>query len=107
MDRTLEGNDLAKRIVYYVLGILEVLLLFRFLFKLLGANPGSVFVNFVYALSNVFLAPFYGIFRSSFTQGLETRAVFEPATLIAMAVYALIAYGIARFLELQKTKKIQ
>lgn len=106
MSKVLEGHDLAKRIVYYVLGILEVLLLFRFLFKLLGANPGSVFVNFVYALSNVFLAPFTGIFRSSYTQGLETRAVFEPATLIAMAIYALLAYGIVRFLELQKRKEI-
>jgi hypothetical protein len=103
MDRISDVNELAKRIVYYVLGILEVLLLFRFLFKLLGANPNSAFISFVYTLSNVFLAPFNGIFRPFVTEGIETRAVFEPATIIAMLVYAVLAYGIVRFLELRKS----
>lgn len=103
MVKTNETNELAKRAVYYVLGILEVLLLFRFLLKLLGANSASGFVSLIYSISRIFLAPFYGIFRSFVTEGIETRAVFEPATLIAMVVYAVIAYGIVRFLELRKT----
>lgn len=94
---------MGKKIIYYVLGVLEVLLLFRFLFKLLGANPDSGFVAFIYSLTKIFLAPFYSIFRSYSTQGIETKAVFEPGTLIAMLVYAVIAYGLVRLLELKKT----
>jgi len=100
MAEALKGWLQAKRIVYYVLGVLEVLLAFRFILRLLGANPASGFVFFIYSITQVFLAPFYGIFRSFITQGIETRSVFEPATLIAMLVYAIIAYGIARLIEL-------
>jgi len=39
--KTDEESFTAERIVYYILGALEVLLAFRLVFKLLGANPGS------------------------------------------------------------------
>ncbi len=90
-------NPKIRRIIYYVLGVLEVLFAFRFLFKLLGANPLSPFVSFIYALTKVFLYPFIGIFRTSV---IETQAVFEPATLIGMIVYALIALGIVKLIEI-------
>lgn len=96
-----------KKILYYVLGVLEILLLFRFLFKILGANPQSGFVSFIYALTEIFVAPFAGIFRSGVTKGIETQAVFEPGTVIAMLVYAVIAYGIARLLELKTAHRIK
>jgi hypothetical protein len=84
------------RIVYWILGLLEALLAFRLIFKFLGANPGSTFVSFIYGLSAPFVNPFSGIFRSAVTQGIETRSVLEPTTIIAMMVYALIGYGIVR-----------
>lgn len=89
-----------KRIVYYILGVIEVLLAFRFVFKLLGANPASSFVSFIYTLSNIFLAPFMGIFRTETTRGFETQAVMEPATIVAIIVYAVIAWGIVKFIEI-------
>jgi hypothetical protein len=90
----------TKKIVYYILGVLEVLLAFRLVFKLLGANPGSAFVSFIYTVSGVFIAPFNGIFRPAVTEGIETKSVLEPTTIIAMIVYALIAYGLARLIEI-------
>src|SRR5665648_1153901 len=42
-----EKNFNGGRIVYYILGLLEVMLGFRLVFKLLGANPGSGFVSFI------------------------------------------------------------
>ncbi len=95
---------LSKRIIYYLLGLLETLLLFRFLFKLLGANPQSGFVAGIYAVTGGFLAPFTGIFRPFVTKGAETQSVFEPATLIGMLVYALLAWGLVRLLELYLTR---
>jgi len=96
--RTDEANFTAKRVVYYIFGILEVLLAFRLVFKLLGANPNSGFVSFIYSISQVFMVPFIAIFRSAATQGIETKAVLEPSTIIAMIVYALIAWGIVKLI---------
>lgn len=102
--KTDEESFTAKRIVYYILGALEVLLAFRLVFKLLGANPGSGFVSFVYSVSQVFLAPFTAIFRSASTQGIETKAVLEPSTIIGMIVYALIAWGIVKLIIILRGK---
>lgn len=94
-----------KRIVYYILGVLEALFAFRLVFKLLGANPGSAFVSLIYTISGAFLAPFSGIFRSAVNKGIETVSVLEPTTIIAMIVYALIAYGVVRLIEIYETRK--
>lgn len=103
---TSQANNLKlKKIVYYILGVFEVLFAFRLIFKLLGANPGSPFVSFIYTVSGVFIAPFNGIFRAAVNEGIETKSVLEPTTIIAMIVYALLAYGVARLIEIYGTPK--
>lgn len=90
----------ANRIVYYIAGVIEALLIFRFTLKLLGANPGSPFVGFIYTISGVFEAPFRGIFNSSVFQGAEqTASVLEPSTLFAILVYLIVAIGIAQLIN--------
>ena len=97
-----QGYLKARKIVYYILGVLEVLLAFRLVFKLLGANPQSPFVSFIYSASQAFLAPFSGIFKSTVTKGFETQSVLEPTTVIAMIVYAVVAWGIVKLIEISK-----
>ncbi|ACL20701.1 YGGT family protein [Desulfitobacterium sp. LBE] len=94
-----------QRVVYYILGVIEVLLAFRLIFKLLGANPVSGFVSAIYSLTNLLMSPFLGIFRTASARGVETQAVLEPATLVAMIVYAVIAWGIAKLIEIMKRPK--
>ncbi len=84
-------------VVYFLTGIIEVLLAFRFILKLTGASTLSSFVSFIYGITGLFIAPFEGIFRRGISQGIETASVFEPANLVAMAVYALLAWGIVAF----------
>ena len=86
----------VTRVVYFILGVLEVILLLRFIFRLLGANESSSFVMFLYNLSHIFVGPFNGIFND---QGLG-RSVFEASTIVAMIVYALIAWGIVSLARL-------
>lgn len=83
-------------LVYFISGLLEFVLGARLILKLLGANPRSGFVNFIYGLSEPFVAPFYGIFRSAVSRGVETAAVLEPATIVAMIIYSVIAWGIVQ-----------
>jgi YGGT family len=86
----------AAMITYLILGILEALLITRVILKLLAANPGSSFVRFVYNISALFVAPFQGIFPTPATQ----NSVLELSSLVAIAVYALIAWGIVRLIAI-------
>lgn len=86
------------QIVWYILGVIEVLLTFRVVLKLLGANPFSGFTNFIYTLSDPFALPFAGILRITASSGM----VLEWSTIIAMIVYAIVAYGIVSLLQLVK-----
>ena len=103
VEKTSESNLKARRIVYYIFGVLEVLFAFRLVFKLLGANPQSPFVSVIYSVTQVFLSPFIGIFRSATTKGIETQSVLEPTLLIAMIVYALLAWGIVKLILISKS----
>lgn len=84
--------------VWYVLGILEVLLAFRFVLKLLGANPGAGFTDFIYSLSYIFAAPFLAVFRMTKVEG----SIFEWTTLLAMLVYWIAAYGVIRLFAMSR-----
>lgn len=42
----------SKNTIWYILSVIEVLLLLRFIFKLLGANTGSGFTIFLYSITN-------------------------------------------------------
>jgi hypothetical protein len=77
--------------VYFVLGVLEVIMGLRLILRLLGANQGSDFVMVLYSLSHIFVFPFNGIFND---QALGNSSVFEVSTVIAMLVYALVAWGL-------------
>jgi len=89
----------AGYLIYFIFGVLDVILAFRFVFKLLGANPSSGFVDFIYNLSAIFVAPFAGIFNTSLANGDVTTSVFEPATLVALIVYAILAWGIVALIR--------
>lgn len=94
-----DSTETAARVVWFIAGVLLVLLAFRFVFIMLGANPGNAFVNFIYSLSHPFASPFFGIF--GYTQTLGSAKV-EWSTLVAMFVYALVAYGIARLITIRR-----
>ncbi|MEX0650245.1 MAG: YggT family protein [Candidatus Andersenbacteria bacterium] len=93
----------AYQVIWYILGVLEVLLAFRFLLRLLEANPASGFVSFVYGVSAPFIAPFRAIFPTPSFAG----SVLEWSTLIAMIVYAVIAYGIIHLLQIGKPVDVE
>lgn len=90
----------GTQIVWYILGIVEALLAFRFVLKLLGANPAAGFTSFIYGSTYVFASPFLSVFRSS---QIVTGSIFEWTTLLAMAVYYIIALGIIKLFLMGKT----
>jgi uncharacterized protein YggT (Ycf19 family) len=93
------GSVLAARIIWFIAGVLLTLLAFRFVLTLLGANPNNGFADFIYSTSHPFVAPFFGLFGYNLQYGVSR---FEIYTLIAMAVYAIVAYGLVRLVTINR-----
>ena len=83
-------NFRAAAVVGFIVGAVEIFIAARFLGKLFGASAHSAFVNFIYQVSGVFVAPFTGIFGDT---GTKTNT-FETASLVALVVYAVIGWGL-------------
>ncbi len=87
------GAVIASRVVAYVVGLIITLLAVRIVLQLLGANQGNGFVDFIYGLSGVFAAPFFGMFSYQPTYGVST---LEIGTVVGILVYALIGWGVTK-----------
>ena len=92
------GPVVAKRIVYYIGGLIVALLIMRLILQLLGANEGNGFVDIVYAITTALILPFYGIFGEP-TYG---KSQLETSTLVAIVVYSLITVGIGKLFTLTR-----
>lgn len=91
----------VRRIIYYILGIIEVLLAFRLIFKVLGANAGNSLVSGLYIITKGLIAPFTNIFSIFANRNTAVPLVFEPAIVLAMLIYAVIAIGIVNLIRLK------
>jgi len=90
----------GTQIVWYILGIIEVLLAFRFVLKLLGASTGAGFTQFIYGITYPFAQPFLAVFKK--TQVVEGSSL-EWSTLLAMLVYWVLAIAIIKLFLMGKS----
>lgn len=89
----------GTQIVWYVLGLVEALLAFRFVLKILAANPSAGFSSFIYGITYPMAAPFLSVFNITQVEG----NIFEWTTLLAMLVYFFIAWAIIKLFSMSKT----
>ena len=97
-----DGAVVAQRLAWYVAGFIITFLALRLVLLMLGANQGNLFVDLVYGVGGFFALPFTGIFGSP-TYG---QFFFDTASLVAIVVYALLAWGIARAFTLTGARKV-
>lgn len=88
----------GTQIVWYIVGVIEALLAFRFVLKLLAANPEAGFTSFVYGITMPFASPFLNVFKVPRVEG----SALEWTTLLAMLVYFLIAWAIIKLFVMSK-----
>ena len=84
-------------VVYFLFGLIEIVIALRVLLKLLAANPNAGFTQFIYNLSAPFVAPFEGIVG---TPAASNGAVFEFSSILAIIVYLLLSWIIVKLLQL-------
>lgn len=85
------------QLVYVIFGIVITLIIIRVILKALAANPGAGFTSFIYGLTGPLVAPFQGIFA---TPQSSSGSVFEFSSVVAIIVYALVAWAIVRLIEI-------
>lgn len=91
----------AAQFVYLVLGIIEGLIVIRLVLKLLAANAGAAFTSLIYGITGPLVAPFQGVFPTPQTDG----SILEVASLLALIVYALIAWAIVRIIRISANRR--
>ena len=89
-------------VVYVVLGIGVGLLIIRVILKALAAKTGADFTRFIYGITDPLVAPFQGIFA---TRQAGTGSVFEFSSVVAIVVYALVAWAIVRLAALASRRR--
>lgn len=92
----------AIEIIYLVFGVVEALLLVRLFLKLLGTNPDAPFSSFIYGLTDFLLGPFKGLLAAV----VSGKTIFEPSVLIAIVVYALLAWMLAKIVEIAYSRSV-
>lgn len=92
-------QNVAERVVWYVGGVILVLLVFRFMLSLAGANTTNGFADFIYNTSHPFVAPFFSLFSYKTNYGVSHIEVY---TLVAMAFYAVVTYGVAKLATINR-----
>lgn len=90
------NKETTEYLIYFFFGLLEILLTFRLILKITGANAASSFVRLVYGITGIFVLPFQGIFR----QAYASTSVLEPSVIVAIFVYILLAWGIVKLLRI-------
>jgi hypothetical protein len=84
----------ATQLVWLVFGILEAMIALRIGLKLIGANAASPIAGFIYGFTSLFLFPFTGLTGTPAVGSM----VLEISSVIAMIVYALIAWALERII---------
>jgi hypothetical protein len=80
-------------LIYAYLLLTLVVLALGFFLLLLGANPSSGFVEWVYRSLERVMAPFRGMFTpiDLGTNGQDVPSILDPSILFAMVVYGIVA----------------
>ena len=85
---TPSGGEMPRRVVVLIFGIIQILIAARIVLLLLGANADNGLVSFIYQLSDLFVAPFNGIFNSDAVKA--GGSIFDIAAVAALVGWTLL-----------------
>ena len=89
----------TNQVIFAFVGIINLLLLLRIVFLLLGANQVGI-VNFILSITQIFVAPFTGIFPSP----SSGNSYFDVASLVAIIIYIIFGVILGVIVDLFSTK---
>ena len=95
------GVSWFNNLIWFIVGLLSILLVIRFILLAAGANESVGFAQLIYGLTGWMVAPFAGLFGQPITYpGSAGTGILEFESLIAILVVALIGWLITKIAEL-------
>jgi uncharacterized protein YggT (Ycf19 family) len=86
-----------SKFIWLVTGIIDVLIAFRFVLKMIAANSSNGFADFIYSLTNMMVSPFLGLVNTPV--GVDGSTV-EIGSLFAIVFYTLVAVVIIQLMRI-------
>ncbi len=91
----------VNKLIWFIVGVMALLLAMRFILLLAGADPNQGFGNLIYGITGWMVAPFNGLFGVNQTfDGSAVAGRFAPEVLVAIVVYLLIGFLVTRLADL-------
>jgi hypothetical protein len=85
---TPSGGEMLRRVVVLIFGIIQVFIGLRIVLLLLNAREGNDLVSFILNVSQVFVAPFVGIFN---TDALKASgSILDIAAIAALVGWTIL-----------------
>jgi len=93
--------DWVSRLIWLLVGVLDVLLAIRFVLLMAGADASAGFARFIYGITTPFVAPFLGLFGKPISyDGAAQTGYVEFETLVAIVVWTLVGWVIVKLAQL-------
>jgi hypothetical protein len=98
--RSPSGAETARRVVVFLFGIIQALIVVRIVLLLADANQANQLVRFIYDTSSFFVGPFEGILNTNAVRA--GASIFDIAALVALVGWTILEFliiagiGIAR-----------
>jgi hypothetical protein len=85
--RAPSGGEILRRTIVFIFAVIQALIFLRIVLLMMGANEGNGLVDFIYAASSIFVAPFEGLLNSD-------AIAADGSVLDIAAVAALIGWTV-------------
>lgn len=82
------GGEMLRRVVILIFGIIQVLIVLRIVLLLLNAREGNDLVAFILNTSQIFVAPFVGIFNTDALR--ESGSILDIAAIAALVGWTIL-----------------
>ena len=82
------GGEMLRRVVVLVFGIIQAFIVLRIVLLLLNAREGNAIVSFILDVSQLFVAPFIGIFSTDALR--SSGSVLDIAAIAALVGWTIL-----------------
>jgi hypothetical protein len=82
------GGEVGRRVVMLIFGIIQIFIVLRIVLLLLNAREGNALVSFILDVSQIFVAPFVGIFNSDALRA--SGSILDIAAIAALVGWTIL-----------------
>ena len=98
------GGEMIRRVVVLIFGIIQALIILRIVLLLLDAREGNAIVDFVLNTSQLFVAPFEGIFRTDALR--SSGSILDIAAIAALVGWTILEFIILWAVNLMRREPV-